>query len=371
MPVSPGQAQDIAEFVARAFQEGELRLLAKLVTMLQRGIDAPDWRLQQLANIDALTREFAGEFGKFSEKAAADLLGAVEDMYNLGATSGALDLSEVLPRPAAISSPARLAAVRGIASEATGVLQKASPTILRAVADQYQEVIARSTAAALTGQTQKEAVQSAVNDLFGRGIRGFRDSAGRQYGLSDYVQMATRTATAKSLLQGHDDTMLANGHDLTVVIPGPRPCDICDRWARAILSISGSTPVGELRMSSAISGRADVTVRVSGSLADARRAGWSHPNCRCGKKPYFPGVTRAPQRPAYSPEEYAAQQRQRTLEKEIREAKTRKAIAMDPAAEKESGALVASRQRKLRDHLEENSFLKRQYDREQLVSPTS
>src|SRR5690606_14575813 len=102
--------------------------------------------------------------------------------------------------------------------------------------------------------------------------------------------------------------------DLVVVHPGPRACDICDTWARSVLTIQPG-PSGEVTVA-AVDGSGDVTIEVDGSLDDARDDGWGHPNCRCAVAAYLPGVTDSTiiQRPPWDAEGYAAQQKQRTLE---------------------------------------------------------
>lgn len=366
MTVSPNYGSDVAERLARVYQEAELELLRKIVDRLARGVEASNWQERQLANLQYLTRQFARDLAQYNATTAAQILKATEEAYAAGAAGAVADLHEVADDLAAIRSGVRKAAVRKIAQEASGALQSPGNvnTILRHVVDVYQQVVARSTTLASTGAlTQKEAVQQGVTELLSRGITGFTDARGRRYNLSDYVQMATRTATARSALQAHDDLLAANGEDLVIIQPGPRACDICDKWAGLILSISGIT--GDLIQPSWRDG-SPVTVHVDASLAEARAQGWGHPRCRCGKKGYFAGVTKKPEREPWDEEGYEAQQRQRLIEKQIRKYKTADAIAITKEAGTAARAKVAEWQGTQRKHLDANPFLKRQYDREQI-----
>ena len=89
----------------------------------------------------------------------------------------------------------------------------------------------------------------------------------------------------------------------------------CRPFEGKVLSISGGT-TGRL---------SDGTV-VEASLAEARRAGLHHPNCRHSLSAFLPGVTEAPTRTA-DPDGDKLRQRQRAYERRIREWKRR--VAMD------------------------------------------
>jgi hypothetical protein len=366
MAVTPGDGNDVAERVARTYQDAELALLRRIVAKLQRGIELPDWQARQLANLQFLREEMVDDLRRYNRQAAASISQAVADAYTAGAAGAISDLSDVANDLAAVRSSVRRGAVEGIAREATGKLTTSAPVILRHITDAYQSIIADSTGLALTGSLdQKSAVQRAITQFLGRGITGFSDSNGRRWNLSDYAQMATGTATSRALLQAHDDTMQANGFDLCVIQPGPRACDICDPYASQVLSISGSTPVGRLELESMLDGTPTI-VYVDGTLAEARARGWGHPNCRCGKKGFFPGVTRKPERKGHDADAYAAQQRQRTIEKQIRNGKVAEALAITPDAATKARGHVAAWQQRQRDHMKANPFLKRQYGREQI-----
>jgi hypothetical protein len=174
----------------------------------------------------------------------------------------------------------------------------------------------------------------------------------------------------RSAIQGQVETGKAMGLDLVVIHPGPRACDICDRWARAILTTG--TQVGQLQLDDLQRGGL-IEVTVDATLDEARAKGWGHPNCRCGMHTYLPGVTPRDtiERPPWDAEGYKAQQQQRGIERQIRGWKVREAIAVTPDAKAEARGRVRAWQGAMRDHQEAHPDHKRQGAREQITGTLS
>ena len=192
-------------------------------------------------------------------------------------------------------------------------------------------------------------VQNAINEFAGRGVTGFTDKAGRRWGLYEYANMAMRTAIHRAGLQATIDTMRASGYDLAYITRHPGACPLCERWYGTILSISGNDPTHP-------------------SLQGAMDQGLFHPNCADVLQVYFPGVSdltagTGEYTPEQSAERYAASQRQRALEREIRKWKRMQAAAITPEQERIAKAHIDRLQRQLRT-LTGETKLPRRYDRE-------
>lgn len=192
-------------------------------------------------------------------------------------------------------------------------------------------------------------VQNAINEFAGRGVTGFTDKAGRRWGLYEYANMAMRTAIHRAGLQATIDTMRASGYDLAYITRHPGACPLCERWYGTILSISGNDPTHP-------------------SLQGAMDQGLFHPNCADVLQVYFPGVSdltagMGEYTPEQSAERYAASQRQRALEREIRKWKRMQAAAITPEQERVAKAHIDRLQRQLRT-LTGETKLPRRYDRE-------
>lgn len=100
------------------------------------------------------------------------------------------------------------------------------------------------------------------------------------------------------------------------------------------------------------------------TLADARAKGFQHPNCTHSYSAYIPGVTKL-DKPKANPDGYEQKQRQREMERKVREWKRREALALDPAAKAAARDKVKGWQGQLRKHVAAHD-LKRQSGREQL-----
>lgn len=356
-----------AEAIAAIYQDSELKLLALIASMLADGIEEPDWELQQLGRLQALREAALSTLGAANAAAASEIRAALERAYTKGGLAVFADVRGKLDAREAATS-ARVAAVSALGRDIADGLADAQGGILRKVDDVFREVVARAAATVVTGTlTRTDSAQRAINDLLGRGIQGVEVGRGSM-SLPDYVTMAVRTATSRSALAGHRETALANDLNLIVIHPGPRPCDICDYWARGILSIDG-TPAGTVTVANILGG--EVEVEILGTIEDAQADGYGHPNDRCGEEVYLPGVTDPDiiEREPWDQEGYEAQQQQRELERGIREAKTEGALALTDQAAEDAAQLVADRQAALRDHLAANEELKRQSQREQIGRP--
>lgn len=241
---------------------------------------------------------------------------------------------------------------------------QAHRAILRTTPDAFRAAVADAVVPALVGtETGRAAAQRAWWDLSRRGIAGFRDRSGRNWRLSSYAEMATRTATARARQDAKHDRLSAEGLDLVIVGGDSDRCTRCRPWHGRILSVSGRSR-GTIRVEHPIRDGEYVEVPVAGSVAEARAAGWGHPQCRCSTDAYLPGITRVPSRTERidTGEQYKARQRQRALERQIRAAKEAKTAALDQGARTRANAALRSAQTRMDEHMRANpDLLRRRY----------
>ena len=184
-------------------------------------------------------------------------------------------------------------------------------------------------------------------DLFaGHGVTGFVDSAGKQWALASYAEMACRTAAHNAARQGVFDAVLAQGRDLVIISGSPSCCDMCAPWEGQVLSLDGATPGYP-------------------TLAEAEGDGLFHPSCAHSADPYIEGLTRRSATQYGDPERYAAQQQQRYLERGVRGWKMRQAGALDDLAAAKAKAHVREWQGRLREHVAKHDLPRLRY-REQI-----
>jgi hypothetical protein len=239
---------------------------------------------------------------------------------------------------------------RAIREDLQGKLNLLGYRITRYADDVYGAVTADAARAQVLGLTPAQAQHEAYRKLVREGITGYVDSKGRNWELSAYVEMATRTAAERAFNVSHLDRMQSLGLDLFTVPDDGHPCPLCQPWQGKILSIAPDS-------------RADATV------AEATAAGLFHPRCRHVLVGYVPGVTEIPPAPSPWSEEdharYLESQTQRRLEREIRAAKREEAAAFTPEMRSQAQFAVRRAQARMRDFIEQTGRV-RNRRREQL-----
>ena len=354
-----------AERIAEVYRDAELRILERITAALSAGLAAPDWEVQVLGRLQGLREQVLAILQGVNAEQAEAIREALAAVYGQ-AGLGVLAEVGVAATAAEVATDARALATSAIAGEMVGAVSSALGPVLRASEDVLRGVVAEVVAQRTTNAIgRREATQLALQRLAAQGLRAVQTRRGVM-DLPTYVEMAVRTGTQSAAVAGHLDQAKAIGLNLVAVQPGPRACRICDRWARMVLAIDG--PAGTIQARNARTG-ATMEVRVDSTVADARAAGWKHPNCRCSIRTYQPGLTRASdlERPAWDAEAYRAQQRQRGIERQIRGWKQREAIAITPEAKREARERIRAWQATMRDHLAQHDYLKRQSRREQLA----
>ena len=219
----------------------------------------------------------------------------------------------------------------------------------RQMDDVYRRVV-EASAEDVTDETVRKGVLDALNSFAKRGVTGFQDRAGRNWGLPEYTEMAVRTAVQRMSLMATIDAMFDQERDLCFTNPHAGSCPLCAPWEGKILSLTGRTP--------------DYP-----TLQDAMLAGLFHPNCAHVLQVYIPGVSEPKiGRPGLTDREnrklFLARQQQRYMEREVRRNKRLLAAAIDPEDEKKAKVNIAYWQKRLREHIEKNPRLVRRYDRE-------
>ncbi len=358
MPMGPDYGASLAARAVDLVAEVELAVLRTIAGRLGADMDAPEWGVVKLAELQMLRRRLQRDLAEM-DASLAEVAGQVmRSAYTAGKATAVADLDDARVRPSL--PPAQERSLLVIVQDTVATLSGVGARALRSVVDAYQETVAvASSSVVLGGQTRRQAAQGALDRLLGQGIIGFRDSAGRDWRLESYVEMATRSGAGQAAVAGHLDLLQASGQNLVQIIPGPRACPICDDWAGKVVSLTSVTAVVQ----------GGERVKVHGTMDAARRAGVFHPNCRCTTGVFIPGVTRLrAERP--DPSGYEVAQRQRAIERGIRDWKRREAIALSPEAKRQAAAKVREWQGRMREHLAENPTLRRQSAREQIGRAT-
>lgn len=245
-----------------------------------------------------------------------------------------------------------------------------SRALIAAATGQVTALIAAATRATRTAALQvgtrqalrRHIVATVVDRMVADGVTGVPDSRGRVWRLDTYADMAIRTHVHTAVVETRLDTYRAAGAGLVIVSDSPHECVKCRPFEGRLLSLpgwDGVIPAG---------------FQYAGTVADARTSGLLHPGCRHAFHAYTPGLTRPRNVAALAdPEGDRARQRQRALERAVRDAKRREVAAQaagDPVVRARVTDLRQARQARLRDHLAspeaQAAGLKRRRDRERV-----
>lgn len=363
MPVSRQTAEGLATEVASHYARAEVRLLRLLAKHLEAGHDAPDWVEAKLAELQVFRRRAGAVVLEARQQAVGELVKALSRAYLRGAASGNSDAEKLLRRDLGdlpVSHAER--AVAALVAGQTDQLAALDLPIVRHAADAYRDAVLRAASGTLTGaSTRLQDAQHVLDDLAGRGLSGFTDTAGRRWGMQSYVEMATRTTTAQAAVQGHLDRLEQAGIPWVVVSDSSRECPRCRPWEGKVLTrgpvaaITGNAVTGE-----------SMRVHVDGTVAEATAAGLFHPNCTHNLSGYIPGATRLGEA-ASDAQGYAEKQQQRALERKVREWKRRQAVALTPEAKRRATVKVRDWQGQLKAHTEATG-LPRKRNRESVTA---
>jgi hypothetical protein len=365
--MDPTAITGLADQVALIYSDAELQLITMIAERLERGLDAPDWALQQLIEVNQLGVEARGLLYKLTPQVAAAIEQAIAQAQAIGIAGADADIRTLTGGGVVTASAAGVvdtAAVAALAGETLTAVTSTHSGILRSVDDIYRNVVAEVTGRTVTGvATRREITQQALNKFAAQGVTGFRDKAGRNWKLDTYAEMATRTSTLRAMKQGHTDRLVQRGYDMVRVSAHPAPAPQCHPYEGKILSLTGSTENGRHTVENVRTGR-PMTVTVMASMAEAEAKGLHHVNCRHSHHLVVPGAT-VPEPPPYNPQDYKDEQKLRYLERQVRQAKREVAAAITPAAKKDANARVRARQAAIRDHVDKTGVARRTH-REQL-----
>ncbi|WP_300733683.1 phage minor capsid protein [Pseudomonas sp.] len=307
---------DLGHAIAERYRRVELVLERKLRDLLERSITAPpdlSARLRAIRELRAMSARLVADLSPDDMAAAVAAIA--------GGASSAEISRLLLDMPGLGASTVTAGGLYGVAAAEVDLrdgLRALNERILRAPADAYRAMTASTLADMLAGQATWEQTQRRQVDRYlADGITGFIDSGGRRWRIGSYAEMATRTAAARAWRDQSVASMRSHGIDTYQIVIGASACAECAAWAGKTLTDGG--PVGPTVAPHAITGEL-VGITIDGTLADARRNGWAHPNCRCVLIPALPGYS-AGSATTHDPAAELARDQMRALERGVRDAR--------------------------------------------------
>ena len=224
--------------------------------------------------------------------------------------------------------------------------------VIRQQGDRIRDIIAQASSTAFREGdtfTRRGFSQELMRRFSDEGITGITYRNGRRVQLDSYSEMVARTQSQQAFNQANWNRLLEQGIGLCV-ISVHYPCsDICEPHQGEIHSIDGSD------------GRYP-------SLESAINEGVFRSNCGHHTSGYNEGDELPDQNISTeeNAEMYKAQQRQRTIERNIKKYKRREVSSVAPREQERSKGYVQKWQAEQRRHVSDNPFLRRDYTREQI-----
>lgn len=356
-------------FVAYSYQRVEEDLIRLVAKYVRRGVAVPLSLTDRLAAIQELQREALRIVERIDESELARTViavGAQEGEAAAARQLGFLPTGQTAAATAAVPATSA-AAVAQITVSLTNSLTDMRQRITRWAPDAYRNVIALYAQSTVLGvATIDETRKRAVQQFLSQGITGFTDQAGRDWKIGSYSEMAARTTVKRAWQDSNVARLTApdTGIRLGTIVGGVAVCKFCAPWIGRVVSLDG-TPAGTYQLEHATEDRF-VSVTVTGSIDDARRAGWDHPNCRCACIGYLPGLTLPRDETTYDPQAEKDRDRLRALERRVRSWKRREAAALDDIEGARARRKVKEAQAAIRKHVADTGVM-RDNRREQLA----
>lgn len=178
-------------------------------------------------------------------------------------------------------------------------MEKAETAILRMSNDKYRKAIFNAQVYANSGAgTYEKAVDMAVKDMLQAGLNCVEYRNGARHTLSDYADMAIRTANKRAYLYGEGQKRQEWGISLVVVNSRQGGCPDCAQY------------IGRVFIDDVYSGgsKADGNYPL---LSEAIAGGLFHPRCKDSTSTYYEGITSLE---PVSNEELAKMEERETLE---------------------------------------------------------
>lgn len=360
--------EQLARDLLAVFTAAEARLLGDIARRARAGQDIPEWATAKAAAVrevrlaaERMLTQLRAEAGPAAAESvlAAWQAGGGAALAQL-ADLGALDDEQLLALREVIPG---MDAAALLATDLTSRLDALHLRVLRWAQDAYQVAVAAAAPSQLLGTgTTRTAQRAAWDRLAADGVTGFVDRSGRGWNLASYVEMATRTATARAWNDGHLARLDSLGVDLVTVSRTTDGCALCSVWEGLILARTG--PAGTRTVENELTGE-PMRVEVAATVDDARAAGLMHPNCRHTWLPYVPGVTRPPEPVKHDQGAEDDREHLRALERKVRMEKRKEAAALTPAEAAQARRRVRDLQAEIREHVDATGLNRKRY-REQL-----
>lgn len=281
--------------IKEAFERIENELIDSMMRNFSRhraeetkeGYNWTQWQAEQLKSLEEYRKHNAKKFGKRFKT----INSKVEEMIRTAKADGnASQEAEILeavkdgfkaPKKPSAHSTAEFFKVNdrkldALIKSTTDDLKRAETAVLRMSNDKYRKAIFNAQVAMNTGAvTYEKAVDMACKDMLNAGLNCVEYKNGARHTLSDYADMAVKTANKRAYLRGEGEKRAKWGVSLVVVNSRQGGCPDCAKY------------IGKVFIDDVYSNgkKSDENYPL---LSTAIKNGLFHPRCKDSTSTYYP-----------------------------------------------------------------------------------
>lgn len=281
--------------ISKAFEKIESELISSMIRNFKNHRVEEDknnfcwtqWQAEQLKSLEEYRKHNAKKFGKRFKT----INGKVEEMIRTAKADGnASQEAEILeavkdgfkaPKKPSEHSTAEFFKVNdrkldALIKSTTDDLKRAETAVLRMSNDKYRKAIFNAQVAMNTGAvTYEKAVDMACKDMLNAGLNCVEYKNGARHTLSDYADMAVKTANKRAYLRGEGEKRAEWGVSLVVVNSRQGGCPDCAKY------------IGKVFIDDVYSNgkKSDGNYPL---LSTAIENGLFHPRCKDSTSTYYP-----------------------------------------------------------------------------------
>lgn len=283
--------------IGAAFQAIENELISSMIRNMKRHkVEEADenkqwsmWQAEQLKSLEKYRKENQEKYGKQFQSINNQIEGLIRSARDEGDMQQEIAILEAIKKgfPASRTAVGASAEffhlnerkLEALIKATTDDMEKAETAVLRMANDQYRKVIYNAQVYANSGAgTYEKAVDMATKDFISSGLNCVEYKNGARHTLSDYADMAIRTACKRAYLQGEGQKRQEWGIDTVIVNKRGNPCPLCLPF------------VGKVLIDDVWSGGKAENAKFP-LMSYAISKGLYHPRCRDSHTTYFPGIS--------------------------------------------------------------------------------
>ena len=285
--------------IKKAFRRMELELIESMIRNLKRhrteeeekGFEWSQWQVEQLAALELYKKRNSKKYGTVF----ADINSRIEELIKIQRDAGAaeqeIEILEALKKGVKLRKSKDVLApdffqindrkLEALIKATMDDMKKAETAILRMANDKYRKIIFDAQMYANSGAgTYEKAVDMATKDFLAAGLNCVEYSNGARHTLSDYADMALRTAGKRAYLQGEGEMRQQWGLSLVILNKRGNPCPKCLPFCGKVLIddvwSGGKQEDGDYPL-----------------MSYAIEQGLYHPRCKDSHTTYFKGISTA------------------------------------------------------------------------------